>query len=177
MLLVAPAARLECWIQHPSGKNRYREAFSFLDKQVTRNSLPQILATCAKILRLSNFQKVPVLYSLVVPIGSPKAAPTAPTHFQTIPDPPHPSPFPPAPGTASHSPPAPPLCPGTSGAVLTPDFLSPLPAPPGAIGVSQGGQEPPQPLLRGMAQQLCCQRSSGFPGDSRDRGRQEPPWP
>lgn len=127
--------------------------------------MPQILASCAKILRLSDFQKVSVLYSLVAPIGCPKAAPSC---FQINPHSPHPSPLPPVPGTASYSPPAPPLCPGSSGAVLTPDFVPPLPAPQGAFGVPQGGQEPPQPLLRAMAQQLCCQRDGAFPGHSRD---------
>lgn len=127
----------------PGGKTD----FSFLNKQVTRNSFPQILASCSKTKRLTDFPKVSVLYPLVVPIGSPKAAPTVPTCVQTIPGSPHSSPFPPAPGTASHSPPSSPFCPGTSGGVLTPEFFSLLPAPQGAIGVPQGGQEPPQLLL------------------------------
>lgn len=115
------------------GKHIERSLF-FLKQASNTELFAPILASCAEILKLSDFRKVSGFYSLVVPMGSPKAAPTAPTHLQTIPDSPHPSPFPPAPGAASHSPPAPPLCPGSSGGVLTPDFPSPVPAPQGVTG-------------------------------------------
>lgn len=81
-------------------KERNREAFSFLNKQVTSNSVSQILASCTKILRLEDLQNVFVLYYLIV--QSPKANPTALAHIcklLLI------HPVPPAPATASYSPP------------------------------------------------------------------------
>lgn len=146
----------------PGGKTD----FSFLNKQVTRNSFPQILASCSKTKRLTDFPKVSVLYPLVVPIGSPKAAPTVPTCVQTIPGSPH-----------SHL---------LQGLLLihppVPLFVL------GPLGVSSLQSSFPfcqhhkVPLRchregRSLLSFSCCQRNGGFPGDSRDRDTHEPPWP
>jgi len=61
--------------QTPQWRNRNREAFAFLNKPGTSSSVTQVLASCTKILRLSDFQNVSVCYYSTARIRCPKATP------------------------------------------------------------------------------------------------------